>query len=86
MTIDTWTSTNAVPTTLTSDVGTYNTDLSAVAFSIDAGAWWMQRVCFTPDDTRATAAAMLEEPDIQAGRYNIHWLEKWLARETLPES
>ena len=35
--IDTWTSTNAVVTTLTSDVGTYNTDLSAVAFSIDDG-------------------------------------------------
>jgi len=35
--LDTWTSTNAVTTTLTSDVGTYNTDLSAVAFSIDDG-------------------------------------------------
>jgi flagellin-like hook-associated protein FlgL len=35
--LDTWTSTNAVVTTLTSDVGTYNTDMSAVAFSIDDG-------------------------------------------------
>jgi flagellin-like hook-associated protein FlgL len=35
--IDTWTSSNAVVSTLTSDVGTYNTDLSAVAFSIDDG-------------------------------------------------
>ena len=25
--------------------------------------------------------ALLEEPDIQRGRYSIHWLEKWLARE-----
>ena len=32
--LDTWTSTNATVTTLTSDVGTYNTDLSAVAFSV----------------------------------------------------
>jgi hypothetical protein len=39
--------------------------VAAVAFSIAAGAWWMQRVCFTPDDTRDSAAAMLEEPDIR---------------------
>ena len=39
--------------------------VAAVAFSIAAGAWWMQRVCFTPDDTRDTAAAILEEPDIR---------------------
>ncbi len=24
--------------------------------------------------------ALLEEPDILTGDYNIHWLEKWLAR------
>jgi acetyl-CoA carboxylase, biotin carboxylase subunit len=24
---------------------------------------------------------LLEEPDIQTGDYNIHWLEKWLAAE-----
>ena len=24
---------------------------------------------------------LLTEPDIQSGNYNIHWLEKWLARE-----
>ncbi len=23
--------------------------------------------------------ALLQEPDIQAGNYSIHWLEKWLA-------
>ena len=38
------------------------------------------------DTTTPLFHALLEEPDIQAGRYNIHWLEKWLARETLPES
>ena len=26
--------------------------------------------------------ALLEEDDIRAGRYDIHWLEKWLARES----
>jgi hypothetical protein len=40
--------------------------VAAVAFSIAAGAWYMQRVCFTPDATRASAAAILEEPDIRA--------------------
>jgi flagellin len=35
--VGTYTSINATVTTLTSDVGTYNTDLSAVAFSIDDG-------------------------------------------------
>lgn len=39
--------------------------VSAVAFSLAAGGWWMQRIVFTPDDTRDTAAAMLEEPDIR---------------------
>src|SRR5262245_57976513 len=39
--------------------------VAAVAFSIAGGAWWMQRICFTPDDTRETAAAMLKEPDIR---------------------
>ena len=24
---------------------------------------------------------LLEEPDIQKGDYNIHWLEKWLAEQ-----
>ena len=23
--------------------------------------------------------ALLDNPDIQTGNYNIHWLEKWLA-------
>jgi acetyl-CoA carboxylase, biotin carboxylase subunit len=25
--------------------------------------------------------ALLAEPDIRAGRYDIHWLESWLARK-----
>ena len=39
--------------------------VAAVAFSIAGGAWWMQRVAFTPDDTRDSAAAILKEPDIR---------------------
>lgn len=39
--------------------------VASIAFSIAAGAWWMQRVVFTPDATRATAAAILAEPDIR---------------------
>jgi len=39
--------------------------VAAVALSISAGAWWMQRIAFTPDATRDTAAAILEEPDIR---------------------
>lgn len=39
--------------------------VAAVALSISAGAWWMQRIAFTPDSTRDTAAAILEEPDIR---------------------
>jgi acetyl-CoA carboxylase, biotin carboxylase subunit len=26
-------------------------------------------------------AALLAEPDIQNGDYNIHWLEKWLEHQ-----
>jgi acetyl-CoA carboxylase biotin carboxylase subunit len=33
------------------------------------------------DTTTPLFHALLDEPDIQAGRYDIHWLEKWLARE-----
>ncbi len=39
--------------------------VAAVAISLSAGAWWMQRIAFTPDDTRQTAAAILEEPEIR---------------------
>jgi hypothetical protein len=39
--------------------------IAAVAFSVAAGGWWMQRIVFTPDDTRETAAAILSEPDIR---------------------
>ncbi len=34
--------------------------VAAVAISIGAGAWWLQRVAFTPDATRDSAAAILE--------------------------
>jgi acetyl-CoA carboxylase, biotin carboxylase subunit len=34
------------------------------------------------DTTTPLFHALLDEPDIQAGRYDIHWLEKWLAGET----
>ncbi len=33
------------------------------------------------DTTTPLFHALLEEPDIQTGNYNIHWLEAWLARE-----
>jgi hypothetical protein len=39
--------------------------VAAVAISLSAGAWWMQRIAFTPDATRDTAAAILEDPDIR---------------------
>jgi acetyl-CoA carboxylase biotin carboxylase subunit len=32
------------------------------------------------DTTVPLFNALLDEPDIQEGRYNIHWLEKWLER------
>jgi acetyl-CoA carboxylase biotin carboxylase subunit len=28
--------------------------------------------------------ALLDEPDIVTGNYNIHWLEKWLSRDAGP--
>jgi acetyl-CoA carboxylase biotin carboxylase subunit len=34
------------------------------------------------DTTTPLFHALLDEPDIQNGRYNIHWLEHWLARES----
>jgi acetyl-CoA carboxylase biotin carboxylase subunit len=33
------------------------------------------------DTTTPLFDALLDEPDIQAGRYDIHWLERFLARE-----
>jgi acetyl-CoA carboxylase biotin carboxylase subunit len=33
------------------------------------------------DTTTPLFHALLDEPDIQAGDYNIHWLENWLAKE-----
>jgi len=39
--------------------------VAAVAISIGAGAWWLQRVAFTPDGTRDSAAAILQETDIR---------------------
>ena len=35
------------------------------------------------DTTIPLFRALLEEPDVQSGNYNIHWLERWLA-ENLP--
>ena len=32
------------------------------------------------DTTVPLFHALLQERDIHAGTYNIHWLEKWLAR------
>jgi acetyl-CoA carboxylase, biotin carboxylase subunit len=31
------------------------------------------------DTTTPLFDALLDEPDILSGNYNIHWLEKWLA-------
>jgi hypothetical protein len=39
--------------------------VAAVSIGIGVGAWWLQRVAFTPDDTRDSAAAILEEADIR---------------------
>ena len=39
--------------------------LAGVAISLSAGAWWMQRIAFTPDPTRETAAAILSDADIR---------------------
>lgn len=39
--------------------------VAAVALSIGAGSWWLQRVAFTPDSNRDTAAAILRESDIR---------------------
>jgi hypothetical protein len=39
--------------------------LAAVAIALAAGGWWMQRIVFTPDSNRDTAAAILEDPDIR---------------------
>ncbi len=33
------------------------------------------------DTTMPLFQALLEDPDIRAGRYDIHWLERWLARD-----
>lgn len=39
--------------------------VAAVAFSVSAGGWWMQRVVFTPDETIDSTEAILREPDIR---------------------
>ena len=39
--------------------------VAAVAISIATGSWWLQRIAFTPDATRESAAAVLEEADIR---------------------
>ncbi|MDA0963397.1 MAG: ATP-grasp domain-containing protein, partial [Proteobacteria bacterium] len=37
------------------------------------------------DTTIPLFHALLAEPDIQAGRYNIHWLERWLEDNLQPQ-
>jgi hypothetical protein len=39
--------------------------VSSIALALTGGGWWMQRILFTPDATRDTAAAILAEPDIR---------------------
>lgn len=39
--------------------------VAGVALALAAGSWWMQRIVFTPDQTRDTTAAVLEDPDIR---------------------
>ena len=39
--------------------------IASVAFSLAFGAWWLDRVAFTPDATVDSAAAILEDPDIR---------------------
>ncbi len=39
--------------------------VAAVAISVAAGSWWLQRIAFTPDGTREAAAAVLEDADIR---------------------
>lgn len=39
--------------------------VAAVALGLAAGAWWLQRIVFTPDSTRQTAAAILQEYDLR---------------------
>jgi hypothetical protein len=39
--------------------------VAGVALAISAGGWWMQRIVFTPNDHRDTAAAILAEPEIR---------------------
>lgn len=39
--------------------------VAAVAFSASAGAWWMQRIAFTPDESIDATEAILQEPEIR---------------------
>lgn len=39
--------------------------VAAVAFSLAAGGWWMQRIAFTPVETQDTTFAILGEADIR---------------------
>jgi len=39
--------------------------VAGVAFSLAAGGWWMQRIAFTPVETRDTTFAILEDADIR---------------------
>jgi acetyl-CoA carboxylase biotin carboxylase subunit len=37
------------------------------------------------DTTIPLFQELLREPDVLAGDYNIHWLEKWMARQAAAE-
>ncbi|HWL44033.1 MAG TPA: hypothetical protein VNQ73_13915 [Ilumatobacter sp.] len=39
--------------------------IASVAFALAFGAWWLDRVAFSPDATVDSAAAILEDPDIR---------------------
>lgn len=39
--------------------------VAGIALAAAAGSWWMQRIVFTPDETRATSEAVLQNPDIR---------------------
>lgn len=38
---------------------------AAICVALAAGAWWMQRIVFTPEPTRSSADAILDSPDIR---------------------
>lgn len=39
--------------------------VAGICIALAGGGWWMQRIVFTPNDHRDTAAAILSEPEIR---------------------